>query len=98
MGEIAYKFADKIIVTDDNPRNEKPQNIRSEIIKYCPTATEIPNRKNAIIKTIKNLDKNSILIIAGKGHEKKQIYANKTIKFDDVMISKKTVVKCQNKN
>ena len=45
MGKIAFKLAGKVIVTDDNPRNEKPQIIRSEILKYCPKALEIPNRK-----------------------------------------------------
>ena len=97
MGKIAFKFADKVIITDDNPRNEKPNEIRSEIIKYCPKAIEISNRKKAILETIKNLDKKTILIIAGKGHEKKQIFANKTIKFDDVLISKKAIRECQKK-
>ena len=93
MGKIASKLAKKIIVTDDNPRNEKPQIIRSEILKYCPKALEIPNRKEAIAKAIKNLEKNSILIIAGKGHEKIQILKHKTIPFDDVKIIKKILQK-----
>ena len=89
MGKIALKLAGKIIVTDDNPRNEKPQIIRSEILKYCPKAIEIPNRKVAIVEAIKNLEKNSILVIAGKGHEKIQILKHKTIPFNDVKIVKK---------
>ena len=84
----AFELAEKVIVTDDNPRNEKPQIIRSEILKYCPKAIEIPNRKVAIVEAVKNLEKNSILIIAGKGHEKIQILKHKTIPFDDVKIAK----------
>ena len=89
MGKIAFELAGKVIVTDDNPRNEKPQIIRSEILKYCPKALEISNRKLAISEAVKNIEKNSILIIAGKGHEKIQIFKNKTIPFDDVKIVKK---------
>ena len=88
MGKIAFELARKVIVTDDNPRNEKPQIIRSEILKYCPKALEIPNRKVAIVEAIKNLEKNSILVIGGKGHEKIQILKHNTIPFDDVKIVK----------
>ena len=66
-------------------------NTLSEIIKYCPKAIEIPNRKQAIIEAIYNIKKNDILIIAGKGHEKFQILKNKTIKFDDYKITKKII-------
>ena len=96
MGKIAFKLAGKVFVTDDNPRNEKPQIIRSQILKYCPKAIEIPNRKLAINEAVKSLKKNSILIIAGKGHEKIQILKNNTISFDDVKIVKQIIknIKC----
>ena len=93
MGKIAFELADNIFITDDNPRDENPSVIRSEILKYCPKAVEFSNRKIAIIEAIKNLKKNSILIIAGKGHEKKQIFKNKTISFDDVKIAKQILRK-----
>ena len=88
MGIIAKKYASKIYVTDDNPRNENPTYIRRSIIKYCPTAIEIADRKKAIRKAIRDLSMNQILIIAGKGHEKVQIIKNKKIKFDDYQIVK----------
>ena len=91
MGQIASKFADKVIITDDNPRNENPKIIRLAILKYCPNGIEIPNRKIAIIKTIKNLENKSVLIIAGKGHENKQILGNKTIYLNDLKITKQTI-------
>jgi len=93
MGKIASEFASKVFVTDDNPRNESPQLIRSEIIKFCPKAIEISNRKLAIIEAVKQLNTKSILIIAGKGHEKFQIFKNKTIAFDDVKIIKQILNK-----
>ncbi len=48
MGLIAQKYADKVVITDDNPRNEDPGKIRSEILLGCPDALEIGDRKQAI--------------------------------------------------
>ena len=91
MGIIANNYANKVYITDDNPRYENPLFIRKSILKYCPSAFEIPNRKNAIIKAVQDIGINEILIIAGKGHEKIQIIKNKKIKFDDFQIVKKLV-------
>eukprot|EP01037_Dinobryon_pediforme_P017168 gene17168-17361_t len=55
MGKIAQDLADKIIVTDDNPRLEDPASIRSEILKACPKAKEIGNRAEAIAVAIAGL-------------------------------------------
>lgn len=88
MGSIAEKYANKVYVTDDNPRFENAKQIRLAIISKCKKAVEIADRKKAIKEAIYNLKKNEILIIAGKGHEKKQIKKNKTIFFDDVKIAK----------
>ena len=93
MGRIAFKYAKNIIITDDNPRNEDPKSIRSQILKYCPNAIEKPGRKNAIVEAINDLKKKHILIIAGKGHEKIQILKNKTVPFDDVKVVKKIIKK-----
>jgi len=88
MGLIANKYAGKIYITDDNPRNENPSNIRKNILKYCPRAIEVTDRKKAIKLAIKELKMNEILIVAGKGHEKFQVLKNKTIKFDDFRVVK----------
>ena len=88
MGQIANRFANNIYITDDNPRNEDPSIIRKTILSKCKRAKEIPNRRKAIKEGIDNLTANSILIIAGKGHEKKQIFLNKTVLFDDVKVAK----------
>ena len=52
---------------------------------------KLADRKKAIIKALKDLNKNEILIIAGKGHEKIQIIKNKKIKFDDYQIVKNII-------
>ncbi|PPR47231.1 MAG: UDP-N-acetylmuramoyl-L-alanyl-D-glutamate--2,6-diaminopimelate ligase [Alphaproteobacteria bacterium MarineAlpha5_Bin9] len=93
MGLIANKYAKNIYVTDDNPRYENPNKIREEILKYCKRAKNISNRKDAILSSLKNLKSKSILIIAGKGHEKFQIIKNKKIKFDDAEVVKNCIKK-----
>ena len=85
MGKIAEKYSDRIYLTDDNPRNEKPSAIREEIKKgiHINKVKEIPNRKIAICEAVKNLDTGDILLVAGKGHEKIQDYGKKKLFFSD---------------
>ena len=76
MGKIASKYADKLIITSDNSRGENPTEIINEIFmgvdkeKLCYI---IPNRENAIKLAIKILDKDDVLLLLGKGHEKYEI-------------------------
>ncbi len=83
MGKIVNELADIIIVTDDNPRFESPESIRSEIISNCPNALDIPNRKDAIYKALSLINPGDFVAVIGKGHEDYQIYGNKTIHFSD---------------
>lgn len=83
MGKIAKEFADVVIVTDDNPRNENPDKIRKMILKGCPNAKEIEDRKESIKFAINQLQQGDILLVAGKGHEDYQILANKRVHFSD---------------
>ncbi|RZO49555.1 MAG: UDP-N-acetylmuramoyl-L-alanyl-D-glutamate--2,6-diaminopimelate ligase, partial [Candidatus Pelagibacterales bacterium] len=93
MGRIASKYCRKIFVTDDNPRNENPKEIRSSIIKGCKKAINIGNRKKAIILAISELKSNEILLVAGKGHEETQNYGYKIISFSDKKIIKEIIYK-----
>ncbi len=88
MGIIAQKYAKKVYITDDNPRDENPDLIRKNIKKYCPRGFEISDRRKAIHTAISQIKKNDILIIAGKGHEKYQLIKNRKIKFDDYKVAK----------
>lgn len=86
MGEIADKYSDEIVLTADNPRNEEPETIISEIeagIKSKP-CTKIIDRGEAIKYAIKNAREGDIIMIIGKGHETDQTIKDKTIHFNDV--------------
>jgi murE/murF fusion protein len=99
MGKIADKLSNKIYLTDDNPRNENPSNIRKEIKKGIKKTkvSEIPDRKKAIKDAIKDLNTGDILLVAGKGHEKTQDYGSKKIFFSDKEIILKSI-KLKNKS
>ncbi len=83
MGAIAADLADRVIVTDDNPRSEKPATIRAEILKDAPGAVEIGDRREAIRAGIAGLKAGDVLLIAGKGHESGQIVGDRVLPFSD---------------
>lgn len=83
MGAVAAKRAQKIIVTDDNPRKEEPAEIRKAILTACPGATEIGDRKEAIRTAIGMAKAGDIVVIAGKGHETYQIIGETKHHFSD---------------
>jgi UDP-N-acetylmuramyl-tripeptide synthetase/UDP-N-acetylmuramoyl-tripeptide--D-alanyl-D-alanine ligase len=88
MGEIAERLADRVIVTDDNPRSEDPAAIRAEILAACRNATEIGDRAEAILSAIAGLAAGDLLVIAGKGHETYQIVGDRTLPFDDAAVAR----------
>jgi len=83
MGEVAAKFADMSIITDDNPRSENPDIIRRQILNHCRNALEIADRRQAITRAIAILGQGDTLVIAGKGHERGQIIGDKIHPFSD---------------
>jgi UDP-N-acetylmuramoyl-L-alanyl-D-glutamate--2,6-diaminopimelate ligase len=83
MGAIASENADSVIVTDDNPRSEKPEAIRAAILDAARGAKEIGDRAQAIRTAIEDLQPGDALLIAGKGHETGQIVGDKTLPFSD---------------
>jgi UDP-N-acetylmuramyl-tripeptide synthetase len=83
MGEIAARLADLVIITDDNPRSEDPARIRAEIKVAAPKAREIADRAEAIRTAVAELDHGDVLLVAGKGHETGQIFADRTLPFSD---------------
>jgi UDP-N-acetylmuramoyl-L-alanyl-D-glutamate--2,6-diaminopimelate ligase len=91
MGEIATRLADRVIVTDDNPRSEDPAAIRHEILAAAPGAAEMGDRGEAIRAAVELLAAGDILIIAGKGHETGQIVGAKTLPFDDAQVARSAV-------
>jgi UDP-N-acetylmuramoyl-L-alanyl-D-glutamate--2,6-diaminopimelate ligase len=83
MGDIAARFADAAIVTDDNPRSENPAAIRRAILAAAPRASEIGDRREAIRSAVAMLRAGDCLVVAGKGHEEGQTIGDKTLPFSD---------------
>ncbi|MGB0749439.1 MAG: UDP-N-acetylmuramoyl-L-alanyl-D-glutamate--2,6-diaminopimelate ligase [Magnetospiraceae bacterium] len=83
MGAVAAKAADRVFVTDDNPRSEDPARIRAEILAACPGAEEIGDRGAAITRALAGLSEGDLLLVAGKGHETGQIVGDTVLPFDD---------------
>ncbi|MDD3146529.1 MAG: UDP-N-acetylmuramoyl-L-alanyl-D-glutamate--2,6-diaminopimelate ligase [Candidatus Riflebacteria bacterium] len=91
MGQVAVKYSDVVIVTSDNPRKEEPEAIIEEIMSGIDTegsdkATAIHkevDRRGAIFKALKMAEAGDTVVIAGKGHETGQYFADRTVPFDD---------------
>jgi UDP-N-acetylmuramoyl-L-alanyl-D-glutamate--2,6-diaminopimelate ligase len=83
MGTAAARLADRVIVTDDNPRSEDAAEIRRAILAGCPQARDIGDRATAIHAAIADLNAGDCLVIAGKGHETGQIVGAETRPFSD---------------
>lgn len=88
MGERATALADRVYVTDDNPRSETPAAIRAEVLQGAPGALEIGDRGEAIAAAIAKLKAGDVLLLAGKGHEVGQIVGEKVIPFDDRAVAR----------
>jgi len=91
MGEIATRLADRVIVTDDNPRTEKPAAIRAAVMAGAPGAIEIGDRAEAIAAGIRDLKAGDIFVVAGKGHEQGQIVGKTVRPFDDADVVRTAV-------
>jgi len=86
MGAIAQQYADRVIVTDDNPRHEDAAAIRKEILdgfQQGAAPVEIADRAQAIETAIKELAAGDVLVVAGKGHEEGQIIGHDVLPFHD---------------
>ncbi len=85
MGAVADELADRIIVTDDNPRSENPQAITRAIVSGIKSRAVrvIHDRGEAIGTAIKEAEASDVVLIAGKGHEDYQIYGETRRSFSD---------------
>lgn len=88
MAVASAKYADKIIVTSDNPRNENPEEIIKEILTGLENSAVsydvVTDRREAIYHALKIAEKGDIIVLAGKGHEDYQILENnRHIHFDE---------------
>jgi UDP-N-acetylmuramoyl-L-alanyl-D-glutamate--2,6-diaminopimelate ligase len=83
MGAVAIAKADRVVITDDNPRSEDAGAIRASIISGAPGAIEIGDRSAAIRAAIADLRGGDVLLVAGKGHETGQIIGDRIVPFSD---------------
>jgi len=89
MGKIASMYADKVIITSDNPRNENPLSICKEIISGCVNKDDVEiilDRKKAIKSVLEKSDDKDTILVAGKGHENYQEIKGEMIPFNDAEI------------
>lgn len=90
MAQIAEQFAEKIIVTKDNPRTEPQSQIEADIVagfKNMEKVGIIPDRAQAIQFAIESAVENDVILIAGKGHEHYQIIGSEVVHFSDQEIA-----------
>lgn len=99
MAEIVGKLSDFAIITSDNPRTEDPEAILNDVeVGMIPTKCpyhKIVDRREAINEAVRMAEKDDVVIIAGKGHEDYQIFADRTIHFDDVEEVSKAVLELE---
>ena len=96
MGEIASRLADAVIVTSDNPRSEDPQAIIEEILAGVPEPADVePDRAAAIARALEEAREGDVVVIAGKGHEQGQEFADRTIPFDDRDVAREALRRLQ---
>ena len=99
MGEVSGRLSDHTVITSDNPRNEAPEAIIEDIItgisKTDGEYEVVQDRAEAICRAIQAAKPGDTVLIAGKGHEDYQIFADKTIHFDDLEQAQLAVKKAE---
>ena len=90
MGRVASELADEVIVTSDNPRSESPAAIAAEVAAGLPVAIEL-DRRAAITRAVELARPGDVVLIAGKGHERGQELADRTIAFDDREVAREAL-------
>ncbi|HET7712966.1 MAG TPA: UDP-N-acetylmuramoyl-L-alanyl-D-glutamate--2,6-diaminopimelate ligase, partial [Thermoanaerobaculia bacterium] len=88
MGAIAARLADFTVLTSDNPRSERPEQILDEMergVREVPSAryTRVTDRRQAIEQAVSAADDEDVIVIAGKGHETYQVVGDQILHFDD---------------
>jgi UDP-N-acetylmuramoyl-L-alanyl-D-glutamate--2,6-diaminopimelate ligase len=86
MGKVASRYADQVILTEDNPRSEDPEKIIQQIMEGMEDKNKVlimVDRKEGIRRALEMAQPGDTLVLAGKGHEEYQIIGDKQIHFSD---------------
>lgn len=89
MANCAERYADEIIVTDDNPRYEAPEKIVSDILQGFQQPDQvrvIHDRQKAIETALQEANRNDLVVIVGKGHEAWQLVGDQRIPYSDIEV------------
>ena len=95
MGKIASANANSIVITNDNPRSEKPEKICDDILAGIKVENDVQvilDRKKAITSAVQTLGEDEVLLIAGKGHEEIQIIGSERLAFSDYEVAINAVI------
>src|SRR3954470_2085676 len=88
MGAAAARHADMAVLTNDNPRSEDPEEILAAMAEGAVGAADVrvlPDRREAVALVVERATRGDVVVIAGKGHEQGQEYADRTLPFDDLV-------------
>jgi UDP-N-acetylmuramyl tripeptide synthase len=99
MGMVAARLSDVVVITSDNPRSEDPKQIIEEVKRGADPETKqrgaevlsIVDRREAIVRAVQVAGAGDVLLIAGKGHEKYQEVAGRTMPFDDIEVAREAL-------
>ena len=96
MGMVAARLSDVVVITSDNPRSEDPLRIIEEVKRGADAETRqsnaeivtVADRREAILDAVRRASPGDVVLVAGKGHEKYQEIAGRTLPFDDVAVAR----------
>ncbi len=93
MGAVASRYADRVVITSDNPRDESPETIIEEIVAGVDPGSPadvvtLADRREAIAQAIGAAGHGDVVVIAGKGHETTQEFADHVVEFDDRAVAR----------
>ncbi len=97
MGEVCARLSDICVITSDNPRSEDPMDIIEMILEgikgKCPEENYVvePDRRKAIFLAVKKAEPGDLVLIAGKGHERGQIFSDRVVPFDDREVAREAI-------
>jgi len=95
MARAAAKGSDYVVITSDNPRSEDPANIVADVCRGLSSSETkfdaIVDRREAIFHAVASAQPGDCILIAGKGHEDYQIFADGTIHFDDAQVAREAL-------
>ncbi|HEY7184934.1 MAG TPA: UDP-N-acetylmuramoyl-L-alanyl-D-glutamate--2,6-diaminopimelate ligase [Vicinamibacterales bacterium] len=99
MGMVAARLSDVVVITSDNPRGEDPMRIIEEVKRGADPETKqrgaevlsIVDRREAIVRAVQMAAAGDVVLVAGKGHEKYQEIAGRTMPFDDIEVAREAL-------